>query len=234
MNQKQTDLSALSKKEKRQFLKDFQEQNRKSEKIKSLTTKLAFGFSLLLLILGLGYLWLTAKPTEQGGSATSGLAQTSNLKLGASAPSFRLPAADGRQVSLADYSGKNILLYFQEGLMCQPCWKQIGTLERDLASFEQIQTEIVTVGVDSAAEWKPILRAEGIKEIPILIDADREMSQTYGVLSMPSQMHSDRPGHTFVLVNKEGKIAWIADYSTMRVSNEEILSSVEEALKKAL
>jgi len=69
-----------------------------------------------------------------------------------------------------------------------------------------------------------------VTSIPILIDNERKVSKEYGVLDLPSQMHSDRPGHTFVLINKEGKIAWIADYPTMRVSEEEILSSVEKSL----
>ena len=115
--------------------------------------------------------------------------------------------------------------------MCQPCWKQIGSMQKNSDLFNQIETEIVTIGVDSASTWGPILKTEGVTTIPVLIDDDRIVSGAYGVLSMPSQMHSDRPGHTFILVDKNGKIAWIADYPTMRVTNEEVLNSIKQALK---
>ena len=48
---------------------------------------------------------------------------------GSPAPAFTLASSQGRQVSLADYRGRSVLLYFQEGLSCQPCWDQIGDLE---------------------------------------------------------------------------------------------------------
>lgn len=232
MNQNYPDLSRLSKKEKRQYFKELLKQNREGRKRSSWLKRLAFGLALILLIVGFGYFWLTAKPSVQSGSVTSGLKQTGNLQLGSQAPNFNLPSADGKMVTLSDYLGENVLLFFQEGVACQPCWEQIGTLEAAFSSFEKINTKIVTIGVDPASDWRPILQSEGVKDIPVLIDSNREMSKAYGVLSMPSQMHSDRPGHTFILINKEGRIAWIADYPTMRVSNGEILSSINEALKK--
>lgn len=40
---------------------------------------------------------------------------------GNQAPAFTLTSGDGTPVSLADYRGRTVLLYFQEGLSCQPC-----------------------------------------------------------------------------------------------------------------
>jgi len=75
------------------------------------------------------------------------------------------------------------------------------------------------------------LAAEKVVDIPVLVDSEREASKAYGVLNLPSQMHSDRPGHTFILVDKDGKIRWIADYPTMRVPEEEILNSIKKSLE---
>ena len=232
MSQNDTEIRNLPKKERREFLKQQKGQTKQAERRNFLMVRLGLVFVGFLAVGALAFLWFLAKPTSQPASSSSGMDRIGNLKLGDQAPDFSLPSATGKTVALKDYSGKNVLLYFQEGLMCQPCWKQIGTLEKDLDSFEQIQTEIVTVGVDSASDWRPVLAAEGINKIPILVDADREMSRAYGVLSLPSQMHSDRPGHTFILVDKEGKIAWMADYPTMRVSNEEVLNSIKKSLDK--
>jgi hypothetical protein len=49
---------------------------------------------------------------------------------GAAAPAFTLASSTGGQVSLGDFQGKTVLLYFQEGLSCQPCWDQIHDLEK--------------------------------------------------------------------------------------------------------
>lgn len=41
---------------------------------------------------------------------------------GTAAPTFSLPSTAGGTFNLAAYRGKTVLLYFQEGLTCQPCW----------------------------------------------------------------------------------------------------------------
>src|SRR5262249_32699840 len=61
---------------------------------------------------------------------------------GSMAPGFTLASATGQQVSLSDFRGKNVLLYFQEGLMCEPCWTQITDLERN-------ETALKTAGIDA-------------------------------------------------------------------------------------
>jgi len=230
MSKNNFEVEKLSKKERRKFFRQLQAKMQHRERRKSLLLKVMLIVITIGIVGGLVYLFATSKPAGQNGSSTS-LNSIGNLKLGDQAPDFSLPATNGKTVSLKDYQGKNVLLYFQEGVMCQPCWKQIGSMQKNSDLFNQIGTEIVTIGVDSASTWGPILKAEGVTTIPVLIDDDRIVSGAYGVLSMPSQMHSDRPGHTFILVDKDGKIAWIGDYPTMRVTDEEILNSIKQSLK---
>ena len=230
MSKNNFEVEKLSKEERRKFFRQLQVKMRQKERRKSLLLKIMLVVITIGIVGGLVYLFATSKPAGQNGSSTS-LNSIGNLKLGDQAPDFSLPATNGKTVSLKDYQGKNVLLYFQEGVMCQPCWKQIGSMQKNSDLFNQIGTEIVTIGVDSASTWGPILKAEGVTTIPVLIDDDRIVSGAYGVLSMPSQMHSDRPGHTFILVDKDGKIAWIGDYPTMRVTDEEILNSIKQSLK---
>lgn len=228
----QNNSTQLSKNEKRALVKKQMKDSQRAEKRKGWLTRAALILLGVVVLAGFGYLWFSANPTGPTSATSAGLDHTTTLKLGSLAPNFKISAADGKTVSLSDYSGKNVLLYFQEGLMCQPCWKQIGTLNQDLSLFAKINTDVVAIGVDSASEWQPILKAEQIDKVPVLVDESRTMSSSYGVLSMSSQMHSDRPGHTFVLVDKDRKVRWIADYPTMRVSDEEIFNSVKEALQK--
>src|SRR5690606_34736693 len=61
---------------------------------------------------------------------------------GESAPGFTLSATDGGEVSLSDYAGQSVLLYFHEGGECQSCWNQIGDIEAtDIDTFLLVDGE---------------------------------------------------------------------------------------------
>ncbi|MDP2721019.1 MAG: redoxin domain-containing protein [bacterium] len=230
MIQAETDkIKRLPKKERLKFFREQQAKQRQSQQRKGLIVKAVIVLAAVATIIFFGYLVVNSSPSGQNVSS-SNMTSLGNLKLGDQAPDFTLPATNGSTVSLSQYKGKNVLLYFQEGVMCQPCWKQIGTMQKNSDKFKAVETEVIAIGVDTTADWGPILRAEGITTIPVLVDFDRKVSKAYGVLSLPSQMHSDRPGHTFVLVDKNGKIAWIADYPTMRSTEQEILDYIKKAL----
>ena len=222
-------VKGLSKKERVKFFRDQQVKERQSQQRKSLLVKGMIVIIAAASVVFFGYLIINSNPGSKDGSS-SNMTSLGDLKLRDVAPDFSLQATDGRTISLNQYKGKNVLLYFQEGVMCQPCWKQIGTMQQNIEIFRQLDTEIVTISVDSPSTWEPILKAEGITTIPVLVDSDRKVSKEYGVLNLPSQMHADRPGHTFVLVDKNGKIAWIADYPTMRSTEQEILNYIKKAL----
>lgn len=230
MSQIDPDIKKLPKKERLKFFREQQARQRQSQQRKGLIVKAVIVLAAVATIIFFGYLVVNSSPSGQNVSS-SNMTSIGSLKLGDVAPDFSLQATDGRTISLSQYKGKNVLLYFQEGVMCQPCWKQIGTMEQNIGRFRQLDTEIVTISVDSPSTWEPILKAEGVTTIPVLVDSDRKVSTAYGVLNLPSQMHSDRPGHTFVLVDKDSKIAWIADYPTMRSTEQEILSYIKKALK---
>jgi hypothetical protein len=68
------------------------------------------------------------------------------------------------------------------------------------------------------------------------VDADRSVSELYDVLQWA--IASGEPGHTFILVDREGKISWIRDYGapdlenrTMYVETDEMVQQVRDSLK---
>jgi len=56
-------------------------------------------------------------------------------KAGTAAPAFTLTSGAGKPVSLSDTTAARVLLYFQEGLSCQPCWDQIRDMEHNQAAL---------------------------------------------------------------------------------------------------
>jgi peroxiredoxin len=148
--------------------------------------------------------------------------------MGKPAPDFTLPGYDGKQVSLKDFKGQNIILFFNEGLMCYPaCWNQIVAFGKDDA-FKNKNTVVINITVDNKDDWK-----KAIDKMPelvgntVLLDPNREVSGLYGVLALNSSMHRGQfPGHTYVLIDKDGIIRFVKDDAQMAVRNNELLSEV--------
>jgi peroxiredoxin Q/BCP len=132
--------------------------------------------------------------------------------LGQQAPNVNLPASTGGSFDLASYRGqKPVLLYFQEGLTCQPCWDQISVIQKDEAKFRALGIgPIVSITTDPLGEITQKAHDQGLT-IPVLSDEGGRVSDSYSARDFGMMGH-DRDGHTFVLVGKDGKILWRADY----------------------
>jgi hypothetical protein len=74
----------------------------------------------------------------------------------------------------------------------------------------------------------------GIKSVPMLIDSDHSVSSAYDVLQWA--VGTGEPGHTFILLDKGGKLVWIQDYGApenrgvMYVPVEELIDEVGRRL----
>lgn len=168
----------------------------------------------LLVLLGLGGLFLiyqSANQTTAAGTTPRSDYQVGTPGPGAVAPSFTLPSTGGGSVSLADYRGKTVLLYFHEGLGCQPCWDQM----RDL---EKASGELKAAGVDAvlAITNGPVnLIAQKVRDDRLstvsLADTDLAVSRAY-TTNKYGMMGEGRNGHSFLLVAPDGSIRWRADY----------------------
>lgn len=104
-----------------------------------------------------------------------------------------------------------MLLFFQEGLTCQPCWDQITDLQQHAAQLKAAGiTQVVSVTSDPVAAITQKARDMGLT-IPVLSDPNLAVSQQYSANSY-GMMGNSRDGHTFILVGPDGKIEWRGDY----------------------
>lgn len=150
---------------------------------------------------------------------------------GAQAPGFSLPSTSGSTVNLSDYRGKTVLLYFHEGLGCQPCWDQIRDLDAarpqlNSAGIDQLLT--ITSGPVNLIAQK--MTDDKLSAIA-LADTKLDVSRTYQT-NKYGMMGDSRDGHSFILVGPEGTIQWRADYGgapdyTMYVPVDKILSDLK-------
>lgn len=157
-----------------------------------------------------------SKPTQAGNRLKSG-----------PAPAFAATdVVSGRVLTAANVFGqKNTLLFFSEGVMCQACLEQITSLEKISGQLVERDLALVSITPDSPEELRDAARDYKIRT-PLLSDEGRRMSTDYDVLGLG--MHPDMPGHTFILVDREGTIRWRRDYTTMYVEPEKLLAEIPE------
>lgn len=161
--------------------------------------------------LGLVYFHNTTNNGTGNGQAGQYAFQVGNPGPGAQAPAIILPSTDGSTFDLASQHGKTVLLYFQEGLTCQPCWDQLKDIQSHLDQFHALGiASIVSITTDPLNQIKQKVSDQGIS-IPVLSDSNLAVSQAYSANSY-GMMGNSRDGHTFVLVGPDGNIQWRADY----------------------
>src|ERR671924_2192498 len=75
-------------------------------------------------------------------------------EVGKPAPDFSLTTGDGSQVSLKDYRGKWVVLYFYPKDFTSGCTLEARNFQRDLAKYEQMNAVILGVSMDTAESHK--------------------------------------------------------------------------------
>jgi peroxiredoxin Q/BCP len=160
------------------------------------------------------------------------LAMPVQLKVGESAPGFRAQAiggkyGEGKAVSLADFRGSPVVLYFYPkddtpGCTVQACglrdaWDELGAL-----------ANIFGVSVDSSASHEKFIKKYQLP-FPLLSDADKKIVDSYGVWvekSMYGKKYMGAERTTFV-IDAAGRIAAIF----RKVKPEEHVAILREALR---
>lgn len=144
------------------------------------------------------------------------------------APDFALADKDGKIYSLNELRGKNIILFFNEGLMCYPaCWSQIAALAQD-ERFKNADNIVLSVVADPPGEWqRAIDKMPELAEATVVFDTNAEISKKFNMLTTASSMHyGSLPGHTFVLIDKEGIIKHIFDDPNMSIHNDQLAAEI--------
>ena len=123
---------------------------------------------------------------------------------GAAAPDFSLTTGDGSQVSLKDYHGKWVVLYFYPKDFTSGCTLEAKNFQRDLKKYEQTGAIVLGVSVDTAQSHKDFCAKEGLN-FKLLADPDAKVSGEYGS-TMEYQGAKMAARNTFI-INPKGEIA---------------------------
>ena len=102
------------------------------------------------------------------------------LETGIKAPDFTLPDKDGNMVSLSDFAGKKIVLYFYPKDNTPGCTKQACAFAANFEKFKEIDAVVIGISKDSAASHLKFARKYDLPFI-ILSDTELQAIQAYDV-----------------------------------------------------
>jgi peroxiredoxin Q/BCP len=145
--------------------------------------------------------------------------------VGSPAPDFTLNSQEGKPVSLHDFKGKWVVLYFYPKDFTSGCTVEAHNFQRDLAQYEQKNAVIVGVSMQDEDSHQKFCTKEGLS-FKLLADTKQEVSTKYdSVMNIPVAKLSAR--HTF-LIDPQGKVekVWL-DVKPDKHS-EEVLASLTE------
>lgn len=131
------------------------------------------------------------------------------LSAGDPAPPFRLPDADETPVSLADFAGSRLVVYFYPAASTPGCTRQAGDFRDNLARLAALGYQLVGISPDTPAKLRSFRAAEALN-FPLLADQDHAVSEAYGAWGPKSSYGRPSIGllrSTFA-IDEAGRISW--------------------------
>jgi peroxiredoxin Q/BCP len=166
-------------------------------------------------------------PKAMDERAPAPTASKSALAEGAKAPAFRLPRDGGDTVSLTDYAGKKLVLFFYPRADTPGCTKEAIDFTRLASTFAQDQTAVLGVSAD------PIKAQEAFRNkhqltTPLVSDEQHEMLEAYGAWGEKSMYGRTFQGvlRTTVLIGADGRVIRIWRHVKVDGHADEVLAAV--------
>jgi len=101
------------------------------------------------------------------------------LAPGDAAPEFRLPDSDGNQVSLSDFRGRHVVVYFYPAAGTPGCTKQACDFRDNLAELNDAGFTVIGISPDKPAKLAKFVADEGLT-FPLLSDENRAVLNAWG------------------------------------------------------
>ena len=148
---------------------------------------------------------------------------------GKKAPLFTLENQDGKKISLKDFAGKNVILYFYPKDNTSGCTKEACNFRDDFPKFGKMKAVILGVSPDSVQSHKKFSEKY---ELPfdLLSDEKKQVLEKYGVWkekSMYGRKYMGVERSTFV-IDKTGKVMKIFRKVKVENHNDEVMKVIKE------
>jgi peroxiredoxin Q/BCP len=143
-------------------------------------------------------------------SASAGAAPKSPLIEGVKAPSFSLPRDGGDTVSLADYAGKKLVVFFYPRADTPGCTREAIDFTRLKGAFADVGTAVLGVSADPVKAQESFASKHQLT-VPLISDEAHKLLEAYGAWGEKSMYGRTFMGiiRTTVLVGADGRVAKI-------------------------
>jgi peroxiredoxin Q/BCP len=169
-----------------------------------------------------------SKPAVAAKPAGGPVAGHAALAEGSKAPAFHLPRDGGETVSLADFAGRKLVLFFYPRANTPGCTKEAIDFTRLARAFAESQTAVLGVSAD------PLKAQESFRDkhelgIPLVSDEQHEMLEAYGVWGEKSMYGKTFLGvlRTTVLIGADGRIIRIWRHVKVDGHADEVLAAAK-------
>lgn len=147
------------------------------------------------------------------------------LEVGAKAPEFTLPDKDGNSVSLSDFAGKKVVLYFYPRDNTPGCTRQACAFAAAYEDFKAMDAAVIGVSKDSVASHQRFAEKHGL---PFVLLSDPELTaiQAYGVWQEKKLYGKVSMGvvRTTFIIDEQGRIEKVMPKVKPDTNAAEILS----------
>ncbi|MBL0233601.1 MAG: thioredoxin-dependent thiol peroxidase [Chitinophagaceae bacterium] len=147
------------------------------------------------------------------------------LKKGDKAPAFKGLDQEGKKISLADFKGKKLVLYFYPAANTPTCTVESCNLRDNFTALKKKGFQVVGVSPDEVNDQKKFADKHSLP-FPLLADADKTVCMAYGVWDKKSMYGREYMGvlRTTFLIDEKGRIERIILKPKSKIHAEEIIS----------
>lgn len=150
--------------------------------------------------------------------------------VGSEAPDFTLNSQDGKPVSLHDFRGKWVVLYFYPKDMTTGCTIEAHNFQRDLTKYEGKNAVILGVSVQDEKSHQEFCAKEGLN-FKLLADTKDQVSEKYDSLMNLGVMKLSAR-HTF-LIDPTGKVRKVWTDVDVKTHSDQVLAALDELSKQS-
>ena len=148
--------------------------------------------------------------------------------VGQLAPQFTLQNEHGEQVSLSDFKGKHVVLYFYPKDMTPGCTTEACDFRDAYEDFSTLNAVILGVSMDDASRHTKFIEKYGLP-FSLLVDADHQVAEDYGVWVLKKMYGKEYMGieRSTFLIDENGVV--VREWRKVRVKNhiEDVLSTLK-------
>lgn len=162
-----------------------------------------------------------AAPKKQ----SAAVVKTPTLNVGDNAPDFTLQDQNGNEVSLHDFKGRNVVVYFYPKAMTPGCTTQACELRNSESKLKELDIVVLGISADPVKSLKKFEEKEKLN-FTLLSDPDKKVIEAYGSWGPKKFMGREFMGilRQSFLINGEGKIVHVMHQVNTKTHHDDVMT----------